>query len=324
MWITLERDADLGAVRAQLQGLGLWTQVLNGRAGVALHVATCSQTVDPAVVLAIAGVADVLTAPSEHPLVDALSGRSVEVAGLAVGGGEPAVLMAGPCSVESEEQIERAAAQAAAAGARILRGGAFKPRSSPYSFAGCGSEALAWLRAAADRHGLAVVTEVLSEHDVSEVAQVADLIQIGSRNMQNFALLRQVGGLGKPVLLKRGMAATLSEWLLAGEHALAGGATGVIYCERGIQGFDPNTRNLLDLGAVAMLHHSYRLPVIVDPSHAVGRRDLIPALARAALACGADGLLLETHPDPAHALSDGAQALDGQALSQLGEELFYG
>jgi 3-deoxy-7-phosphoheptulonate synthase len=318
------RDADLSAVRSHLQGLGLWTQVLNGRAGAALHVASCSQRVDPAAVLAIDGVADVLTAPTEHPLVDALAGLSVDVAGRSVGGGAAPVLMAGPCSVESQGQIDQAAAQAAAAGATILRGGAFKPRSSPYSFAGCGSEALGWLRRAADAHHLAVVTEVLSEHDVTEVAQTADLIQIGSRNMQNFALLRQVGALGKPVLLKRGMAATLNEWLLAAEHTLAGGASGVIFCERGIQCFDPNTRNLLDLGAVAMLHHSYGLPVIVDPSHAVGRRDLIPPLARAALACGADGLLLETHPDPAHALSDGAQALDGRALSDLGEELFHG
>jgi 3-deoxy-7-phosphoheptulonate synthase len=166
-----------------------------------------------------------------------------------------------------------------------------------------------------------VVTEVLSEHDVGAVAEAADLLQVGSRNMQNFALLRQVGETHKPVLLKRGMAATIDEWLLAGEHLLAAGAAGVIFCERGVQGFDPSTRNLLDLGAVALLSHTYHLPVMVDPSHAAGRRDLVPVLARAALAAGAHGLLVEFHPEPENALSDGPQALDPAGLAALTEVL---
>ena len=174
------------------------------------------------------------------------------------------------------------------------------------------------MRSAADRHGLAVVTEVMSEAEVELVSAHADMLQIGSRNMQNFALLRAVGAMGKPILLKRGMAATVEEWLLAGEHLLAAGAAGVVFCERGISGFDPHTRNLLDLGAVALLTSVHRLPVVVDPSHAVGRRDLIPALAKAAVAAGASGLMIEAHGDPSAALSDGAQALSPDALYELG------
>ena len=211
-----------------------------------------------------------------------------------------------------------AAAYAAAAGARFLRGGAFKPRSSPYSFNGHGRQALDWLRAAARAHNLGVVTEVMSELEVETVAEVADLVQIGSRNMQNYALLSRVGRCARPVLLKRGMAATVEEWLLAGEHLLAAGCPGVVFCERGIHSFDPSTRNLLDLGAVAVLRHAYRLPVVVDPSHAAGRRDLVVALAKAAVACGAHGLIVESHPNPAAALSDGPQALLPEQLSALG------
>jgi 3-deoxy-7-phosphoheptulonate synthase len=202
----------------------------------------------------------------------------------------------------------------------LLRGGAFKPRTSPYSFAGHGEVALDWMRLAADAHGLGVVTEVMSEHDVEAVAGVADLMQLGSRNMQNFALLRAVGRANKPVLLKRGMAATIDDWLLAGEHLLSSGAAGVIFCERGIHGFDPSTRNLLDLGAVAVLACSLGLPVVVDPSHAAGRRDLVPPLSRAALAAGAHGLLVEMHPHAERARSDGPQALDAAALQRLAQE----
>jgi 3-deoxy-7-phosphoheptulonate synthase len=219
------------------------------------------------------------------------------------------VLMCGPCSVESQEQVSVIAAHLARLGVAFLRGGAFKPRTSPYAFQGHGAEALVWLRRAADAHRMQVVTEALAEADASIVAEHADVVQIGSRNMQNYALLKAVGRTQKPVLLKRGMAATLEEWLQAGEYLLAGGAPGVIFCERGIRGFDPSTRNLLDLGAVALLAHVHRLPVIVDPSHGVGRRDLVAPLAAAALAAGAAGVMIETHDDPAHALSDGPQAV---------------
>ena len=225
--------------------------------------------------------------------------------------------MAGPCAVESERQIEELAAAVAGAGGRLLRGSAYKPRSSPYAFQGHGEVALAWLRAAADRNALAVVTEVLAEADAPRVAAVADLVQIGSRNMQNFSLLRAVGREQRPVLLKRGLAATVEEWLLAGEYCLAAGASGVVFCERGLRGFDPSTRNLLDLGAVAVLAHARKLPVVVDPSHAVGRRDLVAPLAHAALAAGAHGIIVETHADPGSARSDGPQALLPASLREL-------
>ncbi|RMF74482.1 MAG: 3-deoxy-7-phosphoheptulonate synthase [Acidobacteria bacterium] len=266
--------------------------------------------------LRIDGVRSVSAPSPRYPRVDALSDR-VEIAGVAVGRGCPPVLMAGPCSVEDEDRIDRLAARVAAAGARFLRGGAFKPRTSPHEFQGIGRRALRWLRDAADRHGLAVVTEALSERTVDEVAEFADLIQIGSRNMHNGALLRAAGASGRPVLVKRGMAATLDEWLGAAEYCLEAGAPAVIFCERGIRGFDRETRNLLDLASVALLAYVRRLPVIVDPSHALGRRDLVAPLARAALAAGAHGLLVEVHDAPDTARSDGAQALDPDDLSAL-------
>jgi 3-deoxy-7-phosphoheptulonate synthase len=225
--------------------------------------------------------------------------------------------MAGPCSVESPEQLDEIARPLAALGVQFLRGGAFKPRTSPYSFQGHGAKALEWLRTVADRCRLKVVTEALAAEHVDAVAAVADLIQIGSRNMHNYALLRSIAKAGKPVLLKRGIAATLEEWLLAGEYCLLNGAAAVIFCERGIRGFDPTTRNLLDFGTVALLAAVHRQPVIVDPSHGAGRRDLILPLSRAALAAGASGLLLEIHAHPEDALSDGPQALLPDELAHL-------
>jgi 3-deoxy-7-phosphoheptulonate synthase len=319
MLITLTQKADVSAVEHALRGLGLWTERMASSAGPpALFIGSCSASVDPGSITAIAGVAEVLTRTSTHPRVDAQRDQSIEVAGAGIGANAQPVLMAGPCSVESPEQIHAAAEMAARAGARFLRGGAFKPRTSPYAFRGHGRRALGWMRAAADAHGLGVVTEVMSEREVEAVVEVADLVQIGSRNMQNFALLEAVGRAGLPVLLKRGMAARVDEWLLAGEHTLAAGAPRVIFCERGIVGFDPQTRNLLDLGAVALLRHALGQPVIVDPSHAAGRRDLVLPLGRAAIAAGACGLLVEAHPAPGEALSDGPQALDARTLAELG------
>jgi 3-deoxy-7-phosphoheptulonate synthase len=322
-WITLQPGVDVAAVRASLQALGLWTEAILGTQGgpPALAVAPHSRHVPVRDIVAVPGVQDVMTAPSAHPRVDAQAGVQVPVGRALIGGPGGAVLVAGPCSVESEEQIEAAADMVARAGAVLLRGGAFKPRVSPYSFQGVGRTALTWLRRAAERVGLGVVTEVLGEADVDEVAELADMVQVGSRNMQNFALLRAVARTGRPVMLKRGMTARVEDWLLAGEHLLAGGASHVVFCERGIVGFDPSTRNLLDLGAVALLKHVHRQPVMVDPSHAVGRRDLIPALSRAALAAGADGLVIEAHPEPGRALSDGAQALDEQVLGDVAREM---
>lgn len=245
------------------------------------------------------------------PLVDRSArpeGTIVRVGTLSVGGpGVP--ILAGPCAVESREQLEAVAAAVVAAGAAGLRGGAFKGRTSPYSFQGLGEEALELLAAAGRRHGTPVVTEVLDATQVEACAGRVDLLQVGARSMQNYPLLRAVGRSGRPVLLKRAPAATVEEWLHAAEHVLAEGNPHVILCERGIRTFEPSTRFTLDLSAVAVVKARTHLPVVVDPSHAAGARDLVPALGRAALAAGADGLLVEVHTDPARALSDGPQAL---------------
>ena len=218
-------------------------------------------------------------------------------------------LMAGPCSVEGEEQAFAIAAAVAGAGATVLRGGAYKPRTSPYSFQGLGEEGLKILRRAADAHGLAVVSEVMDPKDVEPVARHADVLQVGARNMQNLSLLREAARAQKPVLLKRGMAATIEEWLMSAEHLLSNGNSRVILCERGIRTFESYTRNTLDLNAIPVVQDLSHLPVIVDPSHGIGRRDMVAAMARAAIAAGADGLLIEVHHDPDHALSDGPQSL---------------
>jgi len=239
--------------------------------------------------------------------------------GLVVGG-RAFVVMAGPCAVEDEAQIAEAADVVASAGCAVLRGGAFKPRTSPYSFQGLGAPGVRLLLEAARRHRLAAVTEVLDDDDLAGLEGVA-LLQVGARNMQNFALLKALGGLRRPVLLKRGMAATVDEWLLAAEYLLAAGNEQVILCERGVRGFDPSTRNTLDLAAVVLAKQRTHLPVIVDPSHATGRTELVIPLSLAAAAAGADGLLVEMHPWPSTALSDGDQALLPDGLRELMRKL---
>jgi len=236
-------------------------------------------------------------------------------------GGPSMVVIAGPCAVESEHQLMETATRAAAAGAHLLRGGAYKPRSSPYAFQGLGPAALALLARARRETGLPIVTEAMASEHVDAVAAVADVIQVGSRNMMNYPLLRLVARAGKPVLLKRGMAATVQELLLAAEYILAEGNPDVILCERGIRGFDGSTRNVFDLAAIPLLHQLSHLPVVADPSHGTGRRDLVPAMARAAVAAGADGVMLEVHPEPDLARSDGAQSLALDDLPALIEEL---
>jgi 3-deoxy-7-phosphoheptulonate synthase len=236
-------------------------------------------------------------------------------------GGTGVLVMAGPCAVESGEQLEAAAEAVSGAGVKILRGGAFKPRTSPYSFQGLGEKGLVLLREVADRFGMAVVTEVLTPEDVPLVAEHAELLQIGARNMANFTLLRAVGEIDRPVLLKRGLGSTVEELLQAAEYILAQGNDQVAVCERGIRTFESSTRFTLDINAVPVLKQLTPLPVIVDPSHATGRAELVPAVARAAVAAGADGLLVEVHPNPPAALSDGAQSLPPAAFSRLMEEV---
>ena len=236
-------------------------------------------------------------------------------------GGDRVVIMAGPCSVESQEQIERSAELVAKAGAAMIRGGAFRPRSSPYSFQGLGEEGLRLLRAAADRNGLLVVSEVMDQTQIAMVSQYSDMLQVGARNMQNFTLLRELGKLRKPILLKRGIAATIEELLLSAEYILSGGNYDVVLCERGIRTFETYTRNTMDIAAIPVVKKLSHLPIVADPSHGTGRRDKVPAMARAAVAAGADGLLIEVHPEPDHALSDGAQSLRPEQFDELMRQL---
>ena len=247
----------------------------------------------------------------------------VEVGAARFGDGSFPVI-AGPCAVESEHQVLEAALGVAERGSSMLRGGAFKPRSSPYSFQGLGSDGLRMLRRAGDEAGLAVVTEVLEAADVALVAEHSDMLQVGSRNMQNFSLLHAAGEQHKPVLLKRGASATIEEWLLAAEYVLAAGNPAVVLCERGIRTFETATRNTLDISAVPVVRHLSHLPVIIDPSHAAGARHLITPLAQAAKAIGADGLIVEVHPRPDEALSDSAQQLSLDGFSDLMHELGIG
>ncbi len=244
----------------------------------------------------------------------------VLVNGVAIGG-KAVVVMAGPCSVESESQVLEVADAVKAAGARILRGGAYKPRTSPYAFQGLKEQGLKYLAEARKRTGLPVVTEVLETESVEQVAEYADILQIGARNIQNFTLLRRVGEMGKPVLLKRGMATSIQEFLLSAEYILSAGNPSVILCERGIRTFETSTRFTLDLNAVPVLKKLSHLPVVVDPSHGTGHWDLVAPMAKGAVACGADGLIIEVHPRPEEALSDGPQSLKPARFAQLMKEL---
>lgn len=316
MLLLLEPWADLEVVRAELARRGTTGELYRDDARRALALDAPIEAAGE-----IPGVAAVLARPSPHPLVDRAPAALDLGGGAAIGGGAPPALIAGPCAVEDAEQIHAAARAAASAGARFLRGGAFKPRTSPHAFAGLGAPGLRLLRHAADAHGLKVVTEVLASADVPLVAEHADILQVGSRTMQAFDLLRAVGRARKPVLLKRGMAATVEEWLLAAEHLFAAGAAAVVLCERGIRTFAQPTRNTLDLGAVAWLLAHARLPIVVDPSHAAGRRELVRPLARAALAMGAHGIMVEMHPDPSRARSDAAQAITPEELEALAADM---
>ena len=232
-------------------------------------------------------------------------------------GGPKVVTMAGPCSVENVDQIEKAAEIVASAGGKVIRGGAFKPRSSPYSFQGLGESGLEMMRRAADRHGLLVISEVMDRSQIPLLLQYSDILQVGARNMQNFNLLRELGTSRKPILLKRGIAATIEELLLSAEYIMSGGNYEVMLCERGIRTFETSTRNTMDISAIPVLKRLTHLPVVADPSHGTGKREYVLPMTRAAVAAGADGLLIEVHHDPDHALSDGAQTLHAAQFAEL-------
>jgi 3-deoxy-7-phosphoheptulonate synthase len=248
------------------------------------------------------------------------AGTKIQVGNLEIGG-DHIVMMAGPCSIESESQINRIAEMVAGAGAQMIRGGAFKPRSSPYSFQGLGEEGLRMIRAAADRCGLKVVSEVMDQTQIPLMADYVDVLQVGARNMQNFNLLKELAKVRKPVLLKRGIAATIEELLLSAEYVMAGGNYDVILCERGIRTFESYTRNTMDISAIPVVKKLSHLPIVADPSHGVGRRDFVLPMARAAVAAGADGLLIEVHYDPDKAASDGAQTLRTEQFTELMSQL---
>ena len=315
MLVVMKRGAsqkEIDAVVARIQEFGITPVPLPGAERMAIGTFGSTSRAAAEAVESLPGVAEVV--PVSRPFK--LASREVipedsvvRVGAVAIGGASPLAVMAGPCSVESREQTLATARAVRAAGASALRGGAFKPRSSPYAFRGLGVDGLGLLAEARDETGLAIVTEVLTPGDVDAVARVADCLQIGARNMQNYALLDAVGEQSKPVLLKRGMSATIEEFLLSAEYVLARGNRNVILCERGIRTFEKYTRNTFDVNAIPLLKRLSHLPVIADPSHGTGKWYLVAPVALAAVAAGADGLLIEVHPSPDHALSDGFQSL---------------
>ena len=316
-------DAEIRAVVEAIEALGYHARPMPGRQRTTVGVVGNDGRVDGSRIAALAGVTEVIHVTQPYKQVSREWRPESTVVrlpgGLAVGG-DDVVVMAGPCSVESEAQILDAAVAVRDAGATVLRAGAYKPRSSPYSFQGMGRDGLSLLARARAETGLLIVTEAMDPEGVDHVAEVADIIQIGARNMQNYSLLRKAGRCGKPVLLKRGLSATIQELLLSAEYLLAEGNNDVILCERGVRGFDPATRNLFDLSAVPVVHALSHLPIIADPSHGTGHREMVTPMARAAVAAGADGLLVEVHPHPERALSDGAQSLDPAQFRQLMRE----
>jgi 3-deoxy-7-phosphoheptulonate synthase len=309
-------------VIARLVEFGMDVHRSTGASRVVLGVVG-SGKVDPRLIELMDGVHEVLRISEPYKLASRTFKQEdtvFSVGDLRIGGDE-VIVMAGPCSAENEAQVNATAAAVKRAGAKALRGGAFKPRSSPYSFQGLGEEGLRLLRGAANAHDLKLVTEVMDISQIEVIDRYADIFQVGARNMQNFTLLRELGRTRKTVLLKRGISATIEEWLLSAEYVLAGGNTEVILCERGIRTFETSTRNTLDISAIPIVKQLSHLPVFVDPSHGTGRRDKVAPMARAAVAAGADGLLIEVHCDPDKAMSDGAQSLFPGQFDRLMAEL---
>jgi 3-deoxy-7-phosphoheptulonate synthase len=312
-------EAQVDAVVEKIRSLGLLPHAIPGAQRTAIGITGNKGALDPSLFDAMPGVREAIRVSQPFKLVSREVKEEdtvIEAGGVSIGGPR-IVVMAGPCSVESREQILEAAREVKAAGATMLRGGAYKPRTSPYEFQGLAEEGLKLLALAREETGLPVVTEAMDSETLAMVAGYADIVQIGARNMQNFSLLKQLGKLGKPVLLKRGPSSTIREWLMAAEYVVAHGNPRVVLCERGIRTFENATRNTLDLNAVPVLKSLTHLPVIVDPSHGIGLRAHVPAMARAAVAAGADGLIVEVHPCPEKALSDGQQSLTPGEFSGL-------
>jgi len=317
-------DAQIEKVIERLVGMGFTIHRSTGVLHTVLGGVGPMEEFDPAVFEVMEGVKECHRIVSPYKLASRHfrpDGTVLRIKGVEIGGSAPVVMMAGPCSVESRDQIDCAAEIVAKAGAKVMRGGAFKPRSSPYSFQGMGQEGLRLLRDAADRHGLLVISEVMDQTQIPLLSEYADILQVGARNMQNFNLLRELGNQRKPVLLKRGISATIEELLLSAEYILSGGNYEVMLCERGIRTFESYTRNTMDISAIPVLRKLSHLPVIADPSHGTGRRDQVVPMARAAVAAGADGLLVEVHHDPDRALSDGAQSLFPEQFADLMRQL---
>jgi len=317
-------EEEVQYVISRLMGMGFDIHRSTGARQTVLGAVGAKVDFDTRDIELLGGVEEVLRISAPYKLASRHfrpEGTIVTLSGGVAIGGEHVVVMAGPCSVESAEQIDTIARSVAASGARILRGGAFKPRSSPYSFQGIGQHGLQLLRQAGDKYKLSVVSEVMDHTQIPQMLDYVDMLQVGARNMQNYNLLRELGKVAKPVLLKRGISATIEELLLSAEYIMAGGNYNVVLCERGIRTFDSYLRNTLDIAAIPVIQKLSHLPIVVDPSHGTGRRDKVAPMARAAVAAGADGLLIEVHNDPEKALSDGAQSLFPDQFDQLMKEL---
>ena len=317
-------DEELRRVVAVIEEMGYQARQMPGAQRVAVGLVGNDGRVESSRLEGLPGVQEVIHVSKPYKQVSREWKAEATVVRLPGGvsvGGTDVVAMAGPCSVENERQIIEAARAVREAGAVVLRGGAFKPRTSPYAFQGLGRPGLKLLAKAREETGLLICTEAMDPEGVGWVSEVADIIQLGARNMQNYSLLKAAGRAGKPVLLKRGISATLTELLLSAEYILAEGNHDVMLCERGVRGFDPATRNILDLTAIPLTHKLSHLPILADPSHGTGLRDQVIPMARAAVAAGADGIIVEVHPDPTKALSDGAQSLYPQQFAQLMREV---
>jgi 3-deoxy-7-phosphoheptulonate synthase len=315
--------ADVDQVLVAIRQMGLTPHPMPGATRTAIGITGNISAVDPRTLEVLPGVLELIRVTKPYKLASREMHEAdtyVRLPQTTIGPGSFTII-AGPCSVENEEMIFRTAEFLMGRGVRLLRAGAFKPRSSPYAFQGLGLDGLEILVRARERTGIGIVTELMDTDNADAVEEAADVIQIGTRNMQNFSLLRRVSRAGKPVLLKRGMSATLEEWLMAAEYVMAGGNYHVILCERGVRTFSDHSRNTLDLSVIPPVKRLSHLPILVDPSHGTGKRDYVPAMALAALAAGADGLLIEVHPDPDHALSDGAQSLNFAGFEKLLESL---